>query len=419
MQRLRALTTTLALAAGALVATGAVPALTPSAQAADPGGHLVYIKGGDVWVADPDGSDQVRVTTGGGYSYPSMSDNGRIAAVKGDSMVVFRPDGVRIAQFELPGLFIEGSCSTMHETPPLEAVISPDGTKIAWSQLRTSSCGGRITIDDLTAITDAVPAGAPQLRGPFLGYTPSWLGSSKILVDDESVMTIVPVNHSQPKGIAWFDAYDVHGTYANDINHPAVAPDGSRVAYLWDGDFERIYDHATSGNPVTSNSPGLPSTADVCVAATNIPRPQNGPILDGLVFSPDGSGMALIDNGDVTVVGGVGGPCDARTYKTPLTGVSEVHWSGYGGNVVIDRTSPTARITGVSVNHNKRSATVRFTANEAAAFRCQVDNGAKRACRSPHVFAKLKPGKHTVKVWATDAAGNTSAPATKGFTVKR
>lgn len=51
-------------------------------------------------------------------------------------------------------------------------------------------------------------------------------------------------------------------------------------------------------------------------------------------------------------------------------------------------------------------------------FRCQVDSSPKRACTSPQAFTRLKPGKHTVKVWATDAAGNTSAAVTARFTVR-
>ncbi len=418
----------LATAAATVLAAGTLatlPTTTPPAHAAAPGGHLVYVKGGDVWVADPDGSGQVRVTDDGGYSSPSMSDNGRIAAVQGRSLVVLRADGSRVAQFQLPGLFVEGSCVTQHEGPPVKATISPDGTKVAWSQLRLSQCANGLKVDDLTAITDAVPAGAPQVRALVLGYDPSWIGSTKVVVDDEAVMTLVPVNHPDPKGIAWFDAYDLHGTYGNDINGPAVSRDGSRVAYLWDGDFERIYDHATTGNPTATDNPGIPSTNDVCVAATNIPRPQNGPILDDLVFSPDGNAMALVDDGDVTVVGGIGGSCDARAYSTPITGVSEVSWSGYTGTVAVDRTAPTAQVTDVAANHQQRSATVRFRGTDNVTpggelrFRCQVDSGAKRSCTSPQAFTRLKPGGHTVKVWATDRAGNTSRTASQRFTVRR
>ncbi|UMG92603.1 hypothetical protein [Nocardioides sp. TF02-7] len=305
-------------------------------------------------------------------------------------------------------------------------MISPDGTKVAWSQLRTSQCAGRLVIDDLTAITDAVPNGAVRLRGLVLGYSPSWVGNNKVVVDDEAVMHLVPVDHPEPKGISWFSAYDLHGTFSYDLNSPAVSRDGSRVAYLMDYDPERIYDHATSGNPVTSNAPGLPSTGDLCVAATNIPRPDEGPVLDELMFSPDGDSMVVGDNGDVTVIGGIrSGSCDERTYTSPLTGVQDVFWSGYTGNVSApapDRAAPTVKITKVAVGKRTARVTFRGSDNVTPAsglrFQCQVDKGRKVACRSPQTFRGLKKGAHTVKVWATDKAGNTRSTSAR-FRVRR
>lgn len=406
--------------AATTLATGVAGTTTPAAHAAAPTGHLVFAKGGDVWVANPDGSGQVRVTTDGGYSEPSMSDNGRIAAVNDHSVVVLRPDGSRLASFELPTLFVEGSCGTLWETPPLEAQISPDGTKIAWSQLRASSCDGRITIDSRTAITDATTF---KLHGLVLGYDPDWVGNGKVVLDDNDTMALMKVDHSGPKADAWFSSYDLWGTYY-DFHSVAVSRDGSRVAYLVDryDDPELVVDHPTTGDPRTSDNPGIPSDSGVCQAQSDLPRPQDGPVLDDLMFSPDGTAMAHIEGDSVWVIGGVGGPCESRTFTKVLTGVDDVSWSGYTGTVAIDRTAPTVRIGGVGVK--KRTATVRFSGADDTtpagelSFRCQVDAAAKRACTSPQAFTRLKPGKHTVKVWAIDAAGNTSAAAGARFTVR-
>jgi hypothetical protein len=59
-----------------------------------------------------------------------------------------------------------------------------------------------------------------------------------------------------------------------------------------------------------------------------------------------------------------------------------------------------------------------FGSSEAGSkFRCKLDGKKPAGCKSPRTYRKLKPGKHTFKVWATDAAGNRSAPAKRSFRV--
>ena len=68
----------------------------------------------------------------------------------------------------------------------------------------------------------------------------------------------------------------------------------------------------------------------------------------------------------------------------------------------------------------KRSAVYSFSADEAATFRCSVDGGAAQPCTSPLTLKRLKKGKHSLSVVATDAAGNVDAsPATDTFKVVR
>lgn len=43
---------------------------------------IVYEKGGNVWLSNPDGSGQRQVTTSGGYSKPTQANDGTIVAVK-------------------------------------------------------------------------------------------------------------------------------------------------------------------------------------------------------------------------------------------------------------------------------------------------------------------------------------------------
>lgn len=65
----------------------------------------------------------------------------------------------------------------------------------------------------------------------------------------------------------------------------------------------------------------------------------------------------------------------------------------------------------------KPTATFTFAASAAGAiFSCKLDGKAKATCRSPKTYKKLKPGKHTFKVWAT--AGGTTDPTPAKFSWK-
>lgn len=68
------------------------------------------------------------------------------------------------------------------------------------------------------------------------------------------------------------------------------------------------------------------------------------------------------------------------------------------------RKHPPARTT-------KRVATFTFDANVAAGFRCKLDGKPKQTCRSPKTYKKLKPGRHTFKVWATAGVLTDPTPA--------
>ena len=66
---------------------------------------------------------------------------------------------------------------------------------------------------------------------------------------------------------------------------------------------------------------------------------------------------------------------------------------------------------------------VSFTSEPGAAFTCKLDKGKAKKCTSPFaVQASAKPGKgkkHTIRIVATDQAGNTSPPKAVTFTAVR
>lgn len=60
----------------------------------------------------------------------------------------------------------------------------------------------------------------------------------------------------------------------------------------------------------------------------------------------------------------------------------------------------------------KSSATFTFSSSAGGArFSCKLDGKPKAACRSPKTYKKLKPGRHTFKVWATVDAMTDPTPA--------
>lgn len=84
-----------------------------------------------------------------------------------------------------------------------------------------------------------------------------------------------------------------------------------------------------------------------------------------------------------------------------------------------DTTPPETTVTSApSGSIASTSATVSFSASEAASFTCSLDGATFASCASPASYAGLPQGSHTVSVRATDVAGNVDAtPATARWTV--
>lgn len=76
----------------------------------------------------------------------------------------------------------------------------------------------------------------------------------------------------------------------------------------------------------------------------------------------------------------------------------------------IDTTAPAVSIYGEPSNpSNLRTPTFDFTAGDAVATTCSLDNAAPTACTSPISYGPLADGVHYFTVAGTDAAGNSSS----------
>ena len=85
-----------------------------------------------------------------------------------------------------------------------------------------------------------------------------------------------------------------------------------------------------------------------------------------------------------------------------------------------DRQAPQTTITsGPGKKLADGSARFAFKSSEqGSTFECKLDGKRATRCKSPRTFKRLKLGRHTFRVWATDAAGNKDAtPAKRSFRV--
>jgi hypothetical protein len=139
----------------------------------------------------------------------------------------------------------------------------------------------------------------------------------------------------------------------------------------------------------------------------------NAPGLDdatGLTVSGDGSSVYTTSNDDHAIV--------RFSREIPSPPPAEPPADGGGA----DTTPPDTTITkGPKAKTKKKQATFEFTSTEpGSSFQCAVDAQAlKVPCTSPFT-TKVKKGKHTFQVRATDSAGNTDpTPASQGWAVKK
>jgi hypothetical protein len=120
------------------------------------------------------------------------------------------------------------------------------------------------------------------------------------------------------------------------------------------------------------------------------------------------------------------------TIQFPISAVLEPDCDsdGFGDesqddNIASCPPAPTTAITKapkdkIKTKKRKKKVTYEFSASESGAtFNCVLDGKQEfKACTSP-LTVKVKKGKHTFSVEATDAGGNKGAAATDSFKVKR
>ncbi|MDX6638161.1 MAG: 6-phosphogluconolactonase [Solirubrobacterales bacterium] len=94
--------------------------------------------------------------------------------------------------------------------------------------------------------------------------------------------------------------------------------------------------------------------------------------------------------------------------------------SANANSITAFETPPKTRLNSAKIKSVKRSATFKFSSNEAgSSFLCKLDHKPYGPCHTPRTYKHLKKGKHTFKVEAKSSAGGIDpSPAKKKFRIK-
>ncbi|HYH89934.1 MAG TPA: hypothetical protein VEX67_11910 [Solirubrobacteraceae bacterium] len=268
----------------ALVLAGLCLAVVPAAASAD---SIVYLKSGNVWLSQPDGSGAYQVTTDGTpdspYRSPSQADDGTIAASRYDDIVRMTQNGTVLNRIDPPAL--TNSVSHPVDGPPVDVAISPDGARIAYTFTGYecppgASCGAR----SATAYTAADRYTAPGLGGTTYFRDPSWVTGSRTL-QFGGYGSQVNIHDFGGTAKHWFDDSD-YADPSTDLGDGEANRQGTDLAVVRGyGDSTHIMWYPAP-DP-RSGTPGTPDPFQGCETAQ-----EEG--LAGPTWSPDGTALALV-----------------------------------------------------------------------------------------------------------------------------
>ena len=231
------------LAAASLVAVAAVAA----PAAAD---SMVYVKDGNVWLANADGSSPYQVTLDGTAANPyessSEADDGTIVAIRqvpGQRRRIYR-------MTQSGGLLNPPINTPAPGTGAIDARVSPDGRYVAYWFVTTVNdplcpfcidATNRALISRSDSFTNADEIGTPNTGG-----WPSWDGNTTLVLTNGSG-TVWYYTIGMPEAAMWFDNSVFGDGQFFTLLDGEVSHDGTRFALVRGDNQETLVTFAMTG----------------------------------------------------------------------------------------------------------------------------------------------------------------------------
>jgi hypothetical protein len=407
----------------ALITTLLVGVLLPAYARAD---SIVYLKNGQVWIANADGSGARAFTQHAyGWASPSEADNGTVVAAGGlarvnadgtdsdgsSELYRFAPDGNQIGN-PIPtyGSYSSPSCPYY---PPSSVRVSPDGARIAYGILDCGAGGENVTL--WTPVTATGLSFPNQTRGQVDFTEPIWIDNSRFAISHAGP----PVFGAHWGEHAIGDGDNVGEGWAepamdDDTAHAVISRSGKQAAVFFEDGASW-----TDGKPHNValwlySNPAMPAAFNagygnpVCKVTLDASKwvDDVSPTL-----SPDGTKLLWGDRSGVEIAPITSG-CAAVVPHLLVAGGSEPFYSA--GNVHAAAAHPRQPGGGsshphasfkVRPKHPRAHRKVKFTASgHMHAYRWKFGDGRRgKGRKASHKYRK--PGRYTVTLTVTDASG--------------
>jgi hypothetical protein len=195
--------------------------------------------------------------------------------------------------------------------------------------------------------------------------------------------------------------------YSYPATYSGTAASGGKVEF----------DISSGGNTVTRFATSeVPTTCGTLTGVTT----GVFPISNDSFYSGSATSPGIRFNGTFNAPQEARGVLSLRLAFPSCTS-EEVSWTARTSVPPRDETPPQTKIkSGPKGATHSTKATFKFSSSEAGSkFQCKLDGKAWSSCKSPKTYKNLKPGKHTFKVRARDAAGNADqSPAKRSWHVE-